>query len=764
MKVLIAYPFASEIRDPYKVIKAFELATDEEGLRVAIVGNKPEVIIVGNNKVGKKTLELWRSIMINDIELTLIRRGSSLSHIDLDSAKQLNINVLNTLSVNSRFVADYMIEHLHLLNDGTCSTIAIIGSGAIGGRIAGKLSVLKHQVNIYSPSLTNQDESIRNNIKRRKGLDSPNINISMSPEQAIQNATHVIIAVDVENIINDQEKLSKEFIQLIPNGARIVSVTEFRVFVQGALDILIQRVEKGEITARLDSHSFDLGPIQRPLSSVSVETASAAMKGIGCGEAMDQAVLAVLSNVALEQSMKCPLSFSIDSIKTNEEITIIGSGILGLVTALLFSENGYKVSIIDEHNRPDFKNNLYENEISCRGTTLDGCDARHASITETMPHAVFYRKDCLGKYSNDNGWRIIPNQFNEQEKIWMHKFNDLAIYPELIVNLLTKFVSNINRRGIELWKDIFQIFPQISENIIRNERIIRICPTLSLLNAVSSFQTNYHKTDENIQKYNRAEILQRIPNLQLKDGDAGGIEVPGFTINHQQLCANIIQYLETKENVQFKWSTQIQSIDQISSLVPLSSKIILASSLNKFDSPLISNILLAIQGVLGCWIKIPNVNKIKNGFKITEKDPIGVINVTPTCDEQYLYVTGGFAFCGHRGIITSIYLDQLVELFHKTIRNYLPNEMDEYESEVHIPKYCIRPMTPDGMPIITKLNNDQNKKQEIYFIGGTCAGGFVQSPFLATLLLDLIKGDKSDTNLCHIYRSLRLDRNTLSFK
>ena len=71
-------------------------------------------------------------------------------------------------------------------------------------------------------------------------------------------------------------------------------------------------------------------------------------------------------------------------------------------------------------------------------------------------------------------------------------------------------------------------------------------------------------------------------------------------------------------------------------------------------------------------------------------------------------------------------------------------------------------MTPDRMPIVTELVN-QNKKQKNYFLGGTSAGRFAESPVLATLLLDLFKDGRSDTNLCYVYRSLRLDRNTLIF-
>ncbi|CAF4447367.1 unnamed protein product, partial [Rotaria magnacalcarata] len=87
-------------------------------------------------------------------------------------------------------------------------------------------------------------------------------------------------------------------------------------------------------------------------------------------------------------------------------------------------------------------------------------------------------------------------------------------------------------------------------------------------------------------------------------------------------------------------------------------------------------------------------------------------------------------FCGQRGIVQSSYLSQLVELFNSTIRCYLPDEMEASESEINPIRHCIRPMTPDGMPIIAQLPV-QNKKQQVYFVGGTNSGGFVQSPILA---------------------------------
>ncbi|CAF3823738.1 unnamed protein product [Rotaria sp. Silwood1] len=287
MKVSITYPFKSEIRNQYQLIYLPELVQDESNLRVATRQHYSNVIIVGNHSVG----------------------SSSLSHIDLNKAKQPNINVLNTLNVDSRFVAEYMIEQLYLSNTGISSIIEIIGS-----------------VNIYSLSLINLDECTREKTRRRKGIASTDINVSLTAEQAISNATHVIIAIDADKVTNEKEKLLKEIFPLIPNGARTVSVTEFCVFAQGAFEILIERFRQGQISARLDPYAFDLSIIKGHLTAL--EAISAAMKGSGCGEAMNQATLVVLDNLAFKQTFKSPLAFSLNSSEKIENITIIGAAMV----------------------------------------------------------------------------------------------------------------------------------------------------------------------------------------------------------------------------------------------------------------------------------------------------------------------------------------------------------------------------------------------------------------------------------------------------
>ena len=439
-----------------------------------------------------------------------------------------------------------------------------------------------------------------------------------------------------------------------------------------------------------------------------------------------------------------------------EEIAIVGAGILGLITGFVLSQNGYRVSILDEHAYPN------EGLASCRGTTLDGCDARHASVTETMPHAVFYRKDSLKRNPSDrSGWKIFDGPAEPNELLWMERFSELAGYPELTLNLINHLVSNLNRRGIELWEDIFRRYPTLAGNAVRNRRILRVCSSSVSLNVVSAFQMNYHSESDQLQRYSRAQVLEKLPNLGLTDGDAGAIEVPGFTVNVLQLCSNLISYLQKHCDVTFHWSKSIRSSDDLSSLS--ASKIIFASSTIRSEMPIFEKINLAVQGVAGCWTKVVNIHSRTSGFKITKNDPLGILNVTPTSDGQYLFITGGFGYCGQRGLVSSAKLDELVELFQTAIRDCLRDEYEASESETRLVKFCIRPMTPDGMPILAQLNDQTDTKQQIYFLGGTNAGGFVQAPVLATLTADLFLNSNNEHNFSHIYRSLRLDRNTLTF-
>jgi glycine/D-amino acid oxidase-like deaminating enzyme len=650
-----------------------------------------------------------------------------------------------------------MIDGLELPAEGLCATVAIIGSGAIGRRVAQRLSAAKHKITIYSPSLATTNGSDLEQIRRSKGIALENIDIARTPEEAVQNATHVVIAIDADRVTNNDQKLSQRFFERIPNGARVISVTEFRVFAEGALNILLDRVHQNQLTALLDSHCFDLTCIED--SSANLKAVPAAMLGVGCGEAMDQAALVVLSNAVLKQSFESSLSDFITGGEKCEEVTVIGAGITGLVCALMLARDGYSVIVIDENVRPIVTLEPFSKHISCKGSTLDGYIARQASVTETMPHALPYRKECLKREPlNQGGWQVIDDNVEPKEKAWIDRFIQLACHPELVGNLFTQFVSTINRRGLKFWEDLFEMIPQLEENAVSSRRIIRVCPNAVSLDIVHAYQTKYHDTDDQVIRLSRADVHELLPGLVLADSNAGGVEVPGFSVNVQQLSSNLIDHLEQKEKVTFRWSTQVKTLDD------LSSKVVLASEFGRIDSDLVNIVSQVVQDVVGCWIKIPNVHSIDHAFKITENDPMGIMNVIPSVDRQNLFVTGGFGFIGQHKSFHPKRLTQLINIFLNTVRRYLPEEIEARESEPQLPKLYFRPMTPDGMPIVTELKSGNKQKQQVYYVGGSNSGEFVQAPLLATLLIDLMRDQTSNSMLCHVYRSLDINRDTLQLK
>ena len=53
---------------------------------------------------------------------------------------------------------------------------------------------------------------------------------------------------------------------------------------------------------------------------------------------------------------------------------------------------------------------VYKTQFSYQGsTTIDGCDARHASVTETVPHAVPARVGILNREPLEGGWKILDD-------------------------------------------------------------------------------------------------------------------------------------------------------------------------------------------------------------------------------------------------------------------------------------------------------------------------------------------------------------------
>ncbi|CAF1532282.1 unnamed protein product [Didymodactylos carnosus] len=471
---------------------------------------------------------------------------------------------------------------------------------------------------------------------------------------------------------------------------------------------------------------------------------------------MDQAALTVLAVTVLRQTFCRSTNFEVVPVVTNESITVIGAGIAGLVAALFLSVGGYRVTVIDRHEKPTLGKDL---DFYNGGTTMGGCDARQASVTEAV--AAPTRIRSLRLMPMNKGWKML-DKMSADEQMWAKKFETMSAFPEMY-SIFSDLVTSMNRVAINLWEDLFEQIPELAENAVRSRRIVRLCTSESAVSNTLKFQTKVHRKNDKVVRLTKEQMATRFPHLN-HSHLAGGVEVEGFTINVKQLGDNLMNYLEKKRQVTFKWACEVASLqDTVVTLESgekiISERVLLATGVSGDGLLKDSPIAKQVQGVIGFWVKLPNINRITEGFKIHEEDPVAVMNVTMSVDNKTLIISGGFGFVGKQRIMKTSRYTEMAVLVALAVRKYFPTEFEKAtELNKKIPvTYCVRPMSADGMPLIDWITT-ANLGQTMY-VGGTSGGGFVQASILSLFVLDMLSGRN---DYAHITQAMASTRDSLS--
>ncbi|CAF1003407.1 unnamed protein product [Didymodactylos carnosus] len=475
----------------------------------------------------------------------------------------------------------------------------------------------------------------------------------------------------------------------------------------------------------------------------------------GCEEGMDQAALTILAVIVLRQTFCRPSDFEIARVLTNESITVIGAGIAGLVAALFLSVAGYRVTVIDRHDKPMLGKDL---DVYNGGTTMGGCDARHASVTEAV--AAPTRIRSLRLMPMKKGWKML-DKMSVDEQMWAKKFEAMSAFPAMY-SIFSDLVTSVNRVAIDLWEDLFERIPELAENAIRSRRIVRLCTSELAVSNTLKFQRKVHRKNDEVVRLSEEQMVARFPHLN-RSHLAGGIEVEGFTINVKQLGDNLINYLEKKQQVTFRWASEVASLQDTAVTLYtgekiISDRILLATGVSGDDLLKGSPITKQVQGVIGYWLTLPNINMITEGFKIHEEDPVAVMNVTMSVDNKTLIISGGFGFVGNQRIMKTSRYTEMAVLVALAVKKYFPTEFEkatESNKKLRV-TYCVRPMSADGMPLIDWTTANSAKTM---YVGGTSGGGFVQASILSLFVLDMVSGRNTYS---HITQAMASTRDSLS--
>jgi hypothetical protein len=267
-----------------------------------VVPDSATTIVVSAQIVSRQFLEAWREKLSQchgeehhnrtDQTLRLVRRGTSLGSIDIDAAKELGIEVVNTPGVNSPHVAQFVVDTLGLTQlapepfdakgedtdpDAAAREVPL---GAVKAVVVGAGSV---------------GQSV---IALMKGVGVNPVVVSRSPESpslqtALRGATHVAVCASTSGDPIFTTAHTEELFAGDQRAVKICSVSRPEAFSLEAIMAIAQREAQAQL--RFDYGDSTLAPtrekVNRGGAKANVTWSSIAMASQACKRDMDEAVL-----------------------------------------------------------------------------------------------------------------------------------------------------------------------------------------------------------------------------------------------------------------------------------------------------------------------------------------------------------------------------------------------------------------------------------------------------------------------------------------
>jgi len=247
-KILIIEPLLEEVitffkenwlQHSYSIDYESNLAENQISKKLS--EGKYDAIIVRNKLITREIIQTWAEAK-KEAKLCIVRAGSNTSTIDIKSADEYGITVMNTPGANSAAVAQYIItqfillsrcaekslkgnddiknkvtldKHLYTSHTLTNDTLALIGTGFIGSKVSKIANSLGMRVKAYSPHLT------------KERAESINAIYCTSLEEAIQDADFVSIQVPFtkQGEFMTLGMINSEILNLLKDGAKLINVS-----------------------------------------------------------------------------------------------------------------------------------------------------------------------------------------------------------------------------------------------------------------------------------------------------------------------------------------------------------------------------------------------------------------------------------------------------------------------------------------------------------------------------------------------------------
>lgn len=449
------------------------------------------------------------------------------------------------------------------------------------------------------------------------------------------------------------------------------------------------------------------------------------------------------------------------SVGGDQSVTLVGGGIVNMITAYYLINAGYKVTVLEGASDPTVSANW-----RLQGCTFGGNDARVFSLNEGRQHLFKGYQHTSATNTQfklrvrDDGWLIRPpNEHDATTRDWFDVSQRLPLW---LAGRFDRDIISFNQESAPHWRKIMADSPELFQGIGFKDGLLRLYATSERYNQALVTEREIGSI---IREVDLDTLGVEFPSLRdgLEAGNiAGALDVVGFSLNVHKFSRKLIKYIASRGS-RFEWGVKVTKVvrdrkGQISGLQVNNNEIITSShyviSPGAYGNRILSGFRSEnkIAGVAGMWLTMPDNTEMKldRPLKICRKgfaangaaEGANIIGGTDAHGNPIIHVSSGHGFIN----VDSAKLDdeQLHELFpvvHETAQQYFPKqysrarELEGFATQI---RYCVRPWTSTGLGLFEMAPSVDGGKAII--TGGHNTGGFALSPSVGQAVLAALSG------------------------
>ncbi len=513
-------------------------------------------------------------------------------------------------------------------------------------------------------------------------------------------------------------------------------------------------VKYGSAASRIDFPGLHVQQVDGGPSSLLDDS-----RALGLAErsVMHRQVAERLSSVGISPRASQSLSGS--------RVTLVGAGIVNLMTALDLIEQGAQVEILDAS--PDPRSRPSWQQL---GATHGGENARMFCFTEADNYSEKGRtvesntSTVFRRRISEGGWLLTrPETLNRHERAWIDNFQHL---PRWRAETFTEDIHGINIASHPLWKQLQLDASHLFEGVGYTPSVLRL---YSEAHRAEAAEALHRKLGSLVRVLDANSLSRRHPALGeavARREIAAALEVEGFSLTIHDFVRKLMAHLEAK-GAAIRWNQHVAAIERtddglvtglrvqdgameskrVQTRLVRSEHYVLSPG--AYGNPLLEGTRSAgkIQGILGLWLRLPNLEpRLRHPVKVHREGWVGedsnVTLATDATSRPMLILGSGYGFVGSRPLdMSSPEITCLFEALEETARRYFPHP---YRRAVGEPWFaesrraCIRPFTSTSLGIFEVLGTSAGGRMVI--ASGHNTGGFTQAPAVAEAVTATLTG------------------------